>query len=296
MADRPKGAMDGTPGRDPAIPKAAGVTYPAVVIVAWTLALVGLAAAYSGTIETLWRVWMHNPNYSHGFLIPPIAVWLVWRQRAVLSTCPTTGCWAGVAILVPAVLLQIAGLRGDVAMLQGVSLVLALAGIVLQLHGWKALRRLAMPIAFLIFMIPALPWFMDVLSFRLKIQAARGAVGFAQLIGVAVQRDGVNLLFPGGILAVENACSGLRSLVALMALGTLFGYLAPGAIWKRVLLFLLALPIAVFANTVRIAALCVYAGLAGPTEAAGSFHKIGGYALFAIAFLLLALARRILRC
>ncbi len=288
--------MDAIPRQDGAVPASRAAGRPLLLMLGWAFAIIGLVAAYSGTLETLWRVWMHNPNYSHGFLIPPLTAWLVWRQRTAFSDRVSPGSWVGLALLLPAALLQIAGLRGEVAMIQGVSLILAIGGIVLQLHGWTALRRLAPPIAFLIFMIPALPWFMDVVSFKLKIQAARGAVGIAHAMGVAVQRDGVNLLFPGGVLAVENACSGLRSLVALMALGALVAYLAHGAIWRRVALFLLALPIAVFANTLRIAALCVYAGLAGPTAAAGAFHKIGGYALFAIAFLLLVLARRILRC
>jgi exosortase len=238
---------------------------------------------------------MHNPNYSHGFLIPPVAAWLIWRQRKALSA-GESGSWIGIAMLLPAALFQIAGMRGEVAMIQGFSLILAIGAIILQLHGPRTLYRLAMPIGFLLFMIPAIPWFMDVVSFRLKIEAARGAVAVAHALGVSVQRDGVNLLFPAGTLAVENACSGLRSLVALMALGALVAYLARGAAWRRGLLFLFALPIAVLSNTLRIATLCVYAGLAGPSAAAGAFHKVGGYALFAIAFLLLALARRMLRC
>lgn len=287
--------MEGAPGES-ARGEAAAAAARALWIGAWLLAAVGLVAAYTSTFQTLWRVWMHNPNYSHGFLIPPVAGWLIWRQRRFLHHGAQAGSWWGCAVVMAAALLQVAALRGEVAMLQGASLILALAGIVLQIQGWQALRRLAIPIGFLVFMIPALPWFMDVVSFRLKIQAAKGAVWLAQGAGVVVQRDGVNLLFPRGVLAVENACSGLRSLVALMALGALVAYLARGPLWRRVLLFLLALPIAVFANTLRIAALCVYAGLVGPSQAAGAFHKIGGYALFAIAFLILALARRLLRC
>jgi exosortase/archaeosortase family protein len=81
-----------------------------------------------------------------------------------------------------------------------------------------------------------------------------------------------------------------------MALGALFGYMANGALWKRVSLFVLALPIAVFANSIRVASLCVYAGMGNVAGAAGLFHEVGGYALFLIAFLILALVRRILRC
>lgn len=262
----------------------------------WLLALVGLLLAYTGTMKILFGVWRHNPNYSHGFLIPAVAVWLVWRDRVALRDAVGPGSWLGMALLLPAFLLQLAGLRGDVATLQGLSLILALAGLILQLQGRRFARKTSFAIAFLVFMIPTLPLFMNTLSFKLKVLAARGAIAVSHGLGIMVQRDGVNLVFPGGVLSVENACSGLHSLVALMALGALFGYMAQGPLWKRVMLFILALPIAVVANVVRISALCVYAGLGNVQSAGGLFHEIGGYALFAIAFVLLLGCRRLLRC
>ncbi len=264
--------------------------------VGWAVAILGLALAYAGTAKILFLVWRHNQNYSHGFLIPPVAAWLIWRERTSLRTADGAGSWLGILLLFPALLLQLAGLRGDVATLQGMSFILAIAGIVLQLHGPRVMRRVAFPIAFLVFMIPTLPLFMNTLSFKLKILAARGAIAISHTLGIMVQRDGVNLVFPGGVLSVENACSGLRSLVALMALGALFAYLAQGPLWKRLLLFALALPIAVLANVIRISALCVYAGMGDLHGAAGLFHEVGGFALFGIAFLLLLLCRRVLRC
>jgi exosortase len=199
-------------------------------------------------------------------------------------------------LLLPAAILQIVGLRGNVAMIQGLSLILAVSGIVLHLYGSRVLLKVAFPLAFLLFMIPTLPWFIDVVSFELKLLAARGAVGVAHVVGVPVVREGVNLHFTDGVLAVENACSGLRSLMALLALGALFAYLATGPVWSRILLFLLALPIAVIANLMRVSGLCVYAGMAGVDKAAGVFHDIGGYVLFALAFVLLTCCKRILRC
>lgn len=260
------------------------------------IALIGFSVGFSTTFQTLWKMWMNNANYSHGFLIPPVAIWLVWRQRDVLKEAAPSGSWVGSILLIPAVLLQLAGLRGDVAMVQGGAMILALMGLTWQLFGRRVFARFAFPLAFLIFMIPTFPFLMNVASFQLKVLAARGAVETAQAIGVAVQREGVNLLLPSGVLAVENACSGLRSLVALMALGALFGYLSRGRLWRRLLLFALALPIAVFANVIRISALCVYAGLAGVEEATGVFHDVGGYVLFALAFLMLAICKKVLRC
>jgi exosortase len=263
---------------------------------ALVFALAGFVAAYSGTLAALWRVWMRNENYSHGFLIGPIAVWLVWRERANLKQEATAGSAGGISLLLVAFVFQLVGLRGDVVTIQGLSLVLAIAGVVWSLFGTRVMRRTLFPIAFLIFMIPTLPWFVNTLSFRLKILSARNAVAIAHSLGIVVQRSGVNLIFSEGTLAVENACSGLRSLVALMALGALFGHMSNGAGWKRISLFVLALPIAVLANTLRIAALCVYAGMGDVAGAAGTFHEVGGYALFGVAFLLLLLGKRILRC
>ncbi|MBM3285752.1 MAG: exosortase/archaeosortase family protein [Candidatus Eisenbacteria bacterium] len=266
------------------------------LIGAWALAAGAIVFAYQSTMVDLWNLWMRNPNYSHGFLIPPVAAWLVWRQRSWLTAEKSRAGWRGIALLLPAAVLQIVGLRGDVVALQGLSLVLALAGAALQIHGVSSFRRLLFPLAFLLFMLPLMPWFVHGLSYQLKVVAARGAVAIAKLMGVIVHRDGVNLLFPGGTLEVENACSGLRSLVALLALGALFAYLAHRGVVRRVVLFALALPIAVAANVVRIAALCVYAGIAGPQEAAGAFHTAGGYALFLIAFAMLVVSKGLLRC
>ncbi|MBD3161503.1 MAG: exosortase [Candidatus Eisenbacteria bacterium] len=259
-------------------------------------ALLAIGVAYSGTLAELWGVWMHNPNYSHGFLIPPVTIWLLWRQRHRLRREAGEPTWWGTLLLGPAVLLQVAAMRGDVVMLQGLSLVGVLLGAGWQIFGHRSFRTIAFPVLFLLFMVPALPWFMDVVGFRLKLLAAQGAVGIAQGIGVAVEREGVNLLFPEGTLAVENACSGLRSMIALLALGALFAYFSRGVLWRRILLFAIALPIAVAANVLRIATLCVYAGVAGVSQAAGLFHDVGGYALFLLAFLMLAAGKKVLRC
>ncbi|MDM7916108.1 MAG: exosortase/archaeosortase family protein [Candidatus Eisenbacteria bacterium] len=155
-----------------------------ILLTGLVLATIGIALAYASTFQGLFRVWLHNPNYSHGFLIPPVAAWLLWRQRRSLALTEARPAWTGVVLLVPAFLLQLAGLRGDVMILQGISLVLALGGVVWQIHGSAAIRRAAFPLAFLLFMVPALPWFLNTISFRLKILAARTAVWAAQALSL----------------------------------------------------------------------------------------------------------------
>ncbi len=110
------------------------------------LTAAGFVFGYGLTLQTLWRVWRHNPNYSHGFLIPIVSAWLVWRQRDALSSTKSGSTWSGLILLVPALFLQVVGLRGDVAFLQGISVILAIAGVTWQIYGWVAFWRLILPL------------------------------------------------------------------------------------------------------------------------------------------------------
>jgi exosortase len=260
------------------------------------LSLVFLAVGFSPTLRSLWSSWRNNANYSHGFLVPPIVAFLVWRMRARLAELPVRSSWMGIGALLGAVALQIVGLRGDVVIFQGYAIILALAGLVWAWFGWRYLRQLAFPLAFLLFMVPFLPIFMNQVSFRLKVVAANGSVWLAQALGVTVTQRGMELFFPTGALTIENACSGLNSLISLMALGALFAHLGRGRLWRRWVLFACAIPIAIVANTVRITSLCLMAAVTNTTTASGLFHDIGGIVLFGIAFLLLGAVKRGLRC
>lgn len=258
-----------------------------------------LLVAYADTFQTLWRAWMHNPNYSHGFLIPPIALALVWLSRRRLARVPAAPSWGGLLLLGPAVLLHVVGVRGDVAMFQAHSFILVLAGLVWTWFGWAMLRAVSFPVAFLFFAAPTFPVIINRLSFALQSVAAFSAVRLAQALGAAVTREGpqgMDLYFPSGMLTVEGACSGLNSLIALLALGALFAYFSNCPLWRRWLLFFLSAPVALAANIVRITSLCVYAALTTAERAAGLFHDIGGFVLFAVALVVLGLLKEALRC
>ena len=258
-------------------------------------ALVLAVAAYARTFSVLWRLWSHNDNYSHGFLIPPVALALVWLMRKALAATPHRPSWAGLPVVAAAALLHIAGIRGDVAMFQSYSFIFLVAGLVWSWFGLGMLRKVWFPIAFLAFAAPTFV-FINQVSFRLKALAAFGSVELAQGLGVAVARQGMDLIFPSGTMTIEGACSGLNSLIALMAMGALFAHLGQGAAWRRVLLFLLAVPVAVAANVVRITSLCVYAALTDTERATGLFHDVGGFVLYGFALVALLIVKRALRC
>ena len=151
------------------------------------------------------------------------------------------------------------------------------------------------PLSYLILMLPMPPYLMNVIAFRLKVFAARAGSGIAVKLGIPLARSGMTIHIPAGSLRIADPCSGLRSLIALVALGALFAYLTRGKTWKRLVLFASAVPLAVFANVVRIAVLCVVANIWGIDAALGFFHDFSGLLLFMIAFVGLVTVRKLLR-
>jgi exosortase len=251
---------------------------------------------YRQTLVTLWDVWMNNPSYSHGVLVPLVSGFLIWLRRRELRETVAHPSWLGIPVIGLALVVQLAGLRGDVLILQGNSLVLLLAGLVLHFGGWGWARIMAFPVGYLVFMVPFLPIFESQVSFRLKQLAASGAVSVSSFLGVLIQRDGMSLYLPTGSMRIENACSGMQSLISLLSLGALFAYMAHGGPIRRGLLFLSAIPIAVLVNVIRITGLCVVGTAVSVEAATGLFHDVSGFVLFGLGFVLLVGMRRVLRC
>ena len=263
----------------------------AIVAVAALVVLV-----YHETLVVLWRTWATNPNYSHGYLIPPVVAFLLWRDRRRYLTARGRGSPYGLVLIGLALLGHIVSIRAGVFMTQGYSLVLLLFGLSLFFHGGRATRTVWFPLGYLVLMLPMPPYMMNVIAFRLKVFAARAGSGIAVKLGIPLARSGMTIHIPAGSLRIADPCSGLRSLIALVALGALFAYLSRGKTWKRVVLFASAVPLAVLANVIRIAVVCVVANIWGIDAALGFFHDLSGLLLFMIAFVGLVTVRKLLRC
>ena len=263
-------------------------------------AIVAVAAfvvlVYQETLVALWRTWETNPNYSHGYLIPPVVAFLLWRDRRRYFAARERGSMFGLVLIGLALLGHIVSIRAGVFMTQGYSLVLLLFGLSLLFHGRRATRTVWFPLGYLVLMLPMPPYLMNVIAFRLKVFAARAGSGIAVKLGIPLARSGMTIHIPAGSLRIADPCSGLRSLIALVALGALFAYLSRGKTWKRLVLFASAVPLAVFANVIRIAVLCVVANIWGIDAALGFFHDFSGLLLFMIAFVGLVTVRKLLRC
>ncbi len=255
-----------------------------------------VALVYWRVFPTLWRTWMHSPNYSHGHLIPPISAFLLWHARRRFVDAAGPGTAWGILLVALALIAHVVSIRAGIFMTQGYSLVLLLFGLSLILFGGRATRAVWFPLGYLIFMLPMPAILSNVLSFRLKEFAADVGSAVAVRMGIPLARSGLTIHVASGSLRIADPCSGLRSLIALVALGALFAYLTRGPVWKRLLLFAAAVPLAVLGNIARIASLCAVAHVWSVETALGYFHDVSGVLLFLFAFIGLVVVRKLLRC
>ena len=238
--------------------------------------------------------WLNNPDYSHGFLIPVISLYMIWSRRSELMRARRSPSMWGFVILIAGVGQYIAGYIGAEHFLQSTSMLLVFSGIVVFLWGMETMRVLLIPIVFLIFMIPppAIVW--NNFAFLLKLFATKTAVFIMQAIGIIVLREGNVLYLPSVTLEVVDACSGLRSLISLLALGVLMGFVSNFSTWKKWVMFLIAVPIAILSNIARLILTVALAQWYGAEVTQDLQHTASGIFVFAVGLILMLLVYKLL--
>jgi exosortase len=232
------------------------------------------------------RAWTTQDNSSHGFLILPIAAYLVWLRRDRIVGAYVGGAVAaGLAWAILALLLYLGGRWMEIDFLGPLSLVLMIGAQTLYFGGWPVLRQAAFPYAFLFFMVPWPDLLVEFISFPMQLMSAKYATMLIGLLGIPVSRDGVDIHLANYSFTVAVPCSGMKTLVALMALAALMAYLAQGRVSRRIVLFALGVPIALAANVARISLILLIATLAGAKAAEGFFHGASGVAVFVLALI-----------
>jgi exosortase len=256
--------------------------------------MAALGLAFWPVLVRLVDAWIVDGNYSHGFLIVPIALYFVWERRQKLAEAPVRPAWAGLLVLVGGIGVLLAGLWGSELFLSRVALLPVIAGIVLFLFGWGHLRILGFPIAFLLLMIPIPAILFNQVAFPLQLLASRLGEWAIAVVGIPVLREGNVLVLPHTTLEVAEACSGIRSLVSLVTLGFVYGYFMDPRAWVRVLVVLSAVPVAIVANGARVAGTGMAAQWISPTAAEGFFHEFSGWIVFLFAFLMMLVIQRLI--
>ena len=257
------------------------------------LLLVSAAWLYKDVVTRLVSDWYNDDNYSHGFLIVPLALFFAYERRQQFRSTPSRPMTAsGLVVVAGSLLLLIAGTLGSEFFLTRVSLIGVLAGSVLFLLGPGHLRILAFPLSFLVLMIPVPAILFNQIAFPLQLVASRFGESVLAMAGVPVLREGNVIVLASTTLEVVEACSGIRSLVSLLTLGIVFGYFTDQRFGVRLVLALATVPIAIITNGLRVAGTGIAAHHFGPATAEGFFHTFSGWLVFLTAtFLLLAVGR-----
>lgn len=248
-----------------------------------------LVWAYWPTFTELARRWTHEPQYSHGYLVPFFALALLCMRHERLSAVPFGCSWWGAALVGLGVFLRLAGTYLYVDWLDGMSLLPCLAGLTVLFGGAAALRWAWPAIAFLAFMIP-LPFQLEVAAALPLQRLATSASTYAlQTLGLSAFADGNTIHLENGPVDVVRACSGLSMLMISFALATGLAMVVRRVGWEKLVLVASAIPIALFVNIVRITATGVLRETAGPELAEKVYHDLAGWLMMPLALVLLVL-------
>jgi exosortase len=254
-----------------------------------------LVLLYAGVLKALMLQWWNDPDYGHGFFVPLFSCFALWRERERWPKTENKPSNFGFVVMLGAVGLLLLGSLGAELFISRSSLLVLIAGMILFLAGWKALRAVSFPLSYLIWMIPIPVIIYNQITFPLQLVASRLATAWLEFVNVPVLRDGNVLVLSNYSLEVVEACSGIRSLMTLMALAVAYGYLLEPRRWVRYVLALLMIPIAIVTNAIRIVGAGLLAHRYGSAAAEGFLHEFSGWVIFMSALGLMVLCHWILR-
>jgi exosortase len=265
---------------------------------AWlTAAAMAVLLLVAFRVPILWMIdrWAAPESYySHGFLVPLVTLWLVWRDRARLAELNGPGSWLGLGVMLLGLLVLLVSGVLVIFFTSVFGMILVIWGLCGFLFGRRAMTRLIFPMFVLTFMAPLPLATIDWVSLKMKLAVALISLKLLGAIGILAINDGSTIYLGDAVVTVGNACSGLRSLISLIFLGVLFAYVSPLSFPRRCVLFLSSIPIALAANVVRVFALCLIAYWRGEQAIRGAVHDTSGYLIFVVAFILLYAVARLL--
>ena len=258
-----------------------------ILLVGPALIAACFALAFHSTLSDLLNVWARSEDYSHGFLIIPVSLYLIWRKRQELATLKIYSSKSGLAIIVASLFLYLFSILGGIATLASVAMVFTIFGIVIYLYGYEVTKRLAFPLFFLFFMIPIPSQIYASLTITLQLLVTKISTMILAFTGMPVLAEGNLVLLPNNKLQVVNACSGLRSMTSILTLSALFGYLMLNSFWSKSLLFLSGIPVSIFINIIRIVLLAVLSHFFTMDIGSEPFHSLIGVTIFIFALIFL---------
>ena len=272
------------PGEKP--PSKFGTVWQTLKPFGWQgLLLVGvLAVLYAPVIKLLVYQWYNDADYSHGFLVPLLSAYLIWQRRDKLREVPRHASWWGMVMVAFSLGLLFLGSLGAELSLTRLSMLGTLCGLIVYFTGGAMLRAVAFPMAFLLFAIPIPVVVYNEIVFPLQFIASKFATRVLELLNLfPVMREGNVLILPHMRLEVVEACSGIRSLMSLLALAAGYGYLVEKSVAVRWFLIVAMVPLAIVSNGTRVMITAIMANYFGPKAAEGFMHEFSGWVIFVVA-------------
>ena len=254
---------------------------PSTNLIALAVVMLFLSAVpFLRGLDLMWAWWTDRPEYSHGAMMPLLAIFLIWQQRDSFERLPFAGSWWGVALTVLSALILLLGKLASVLTMVQYAYVLTLGGLMLSLVGLRAAPLLLVPFFILVLMVPLPEFLFQNLTADLQLLSSKIGVAFIRLCGVSVFLEG-NVIDLGTYkLEVAEACSGLRYLFPLMTLGFIMAYFYKAAWWKRAVVFLSSIPVTILMNSLRIGVIGVMVDRWGKSMAEGFLHDFEGWLIF----------------
>ena len=258
------------------------------------LLIVWLYAAILVRLVLQWVGPNSDRNFQHGIFVPIFALYVLWQNRKQLTTIAPAPSWAGLPLVVLSMVVLVLGVLGADIFLPRVSFLILLAGLIIFFQGWTFFRAVLFPWAFLILMIPIPALIINRVTFPLQLLATRLSAALLELVGVVVLREGNIIRLVSGPLNVAEACSGIRSLLTLVTLAIVYGYLMETRTWVRVVLVCLTLPIAVVANSFRVFGTGLLMQSRFSDKAEGLPHAFAALLIFAVSMIMLFAMHRLI--
>lgn len=252
------------------------------------LLIAAVAALYAPILVKLVAQWLNDADYSHGILVPFVSLYLIWRKRDEVAKTPSrpSMVWGLLLVLGSLGVMFLGSLGAELSLARG-SIIGVICGLVVYFRGWPTLKLLAFPIAFLLFCIPLPHLLYNEIVFPLQFIASSFATRILEILNVfPIMREGNVLVMPGMRLEVVEACSGIRSLISLLALAAGYGYLAEKSNVVRWFMFLAMIPLAIISNGTRVMITALMAHYIGPQAAEGFMHEFSGWVIFVVATIL----------
>jgi exosortase len=261
------------------------------------LLLVGvLLVLYAPVLAGLMVNWYQDPDYSHGFFVPLVSGYLIWRKRNELARLPQRPSFYGFLVVLCSLALLLLGSLGAELFLTRIAFLGTLTGLIIYFFGWGTLHAVSFPLSFLLLMIPLPVLVYNEIVFPLQFVASSFATAVLDTLNVfPVLREGNILVLPYHRIEVVEACSGIRSLMSLIALAMGYGYFAERSRYVRIMLVLAMIPLAVVSNGFRVVGTALLTYYWGPQAADGFLHSFSGWVIFMVAATLLLMLHAMIK-